>query len=165
MTAILNCLPSNQYRKYVQFFLGIVLLILLSKPLLKLVNLDSVLDDKLSSETLEQELKSSRNSAYSVEGVQEGLLEDAYAKEIEGQISDMFKEQEIQVDEIKVTLKGEEDNLQVEKISLSASNMQEPLYREEGDDMDRNFQRKLDEAKTKLSQVYEVDESHIDISR
>lgn len=164
MTAILNILPENQYRKYVHFFLGIVLLILLSVPLLKLVNLDTVLDDKVISETLEEELKSSRNAAYSVEGIQEDLLKDAYAEEIEGQIRDMFEKQDIRVDEIEVTIKGE-DNLQVERISVRTGNMQESLYREDADDMNRNFQRRLDAAKTKLSQVYEVDESHIDISR
>ncbi|QOV20040.1 stage III sporulation protein AF [Blautia liquoris] len=164
MAAILNCLPDNQYRKYVQFFLGLVLLVLLAGPFLKAVNLDIILKDTLSSEVLDEELRSSKNAAYSVEGVQEELLENAYAKEIERQISDMLAEQKIQVDKIQVTLKGE-DRLQVEKISLCVSNMQEPLYQKEGDDMNREFTRKLDAVKTKLSQVYEVDATHIDISR
>ena len=103
MAAILNCLPDNQYRKYVQFFLGLVLLVLLAGPLLKAVNLDIILKDTLSSEVLDEELRSSKNAAYSVEGVQEELLENAYAKEIERQISDMLAEQKIQVDKIQVT--------------------------------------------------------------
>ena len=44
MTAVLNCMPDNRYRKYVRFFLGLLLIIILSKPLTKLLNLDQILD-------------------------------------------------------------------------------------------------------------------------
>ena len=32
MTAVLNCLPDQKYRKYVRFFLGMLLLILMTRP-------------------------------------------------------------------------------------------------------------------------------------
>ena len=40
MTAVLNCLPDQKYRKYVRFFLGMLLLILMTGPLLELFRLD-----------------------------------------------------------------------------------------------------------------------------
>lgn len=164
MTAILNCLPDNKYRKYVQFFLGLVLMIVLCKPLLQVLDLDTLLNDKLSSATLEQEVENSRNSAFTVEGVQEDLLNQAYEKEIESQIKVMLEEKGITVQSAEVKLnKGE--NVAVDRISLEVTNSEESMYQEDEEKMDQEFQKKLNEVRSELSQVYEVDESHIDISR
>ena len=43
MTAVLNVLPEAKYRKYVQFFLGLVMLAVLCKPVLALGNLSDSL--------------------------------------------------------------------------------------------------------------------------
>lgn len=164
MTAILNCLPDNKYRKYVQFFLGLVLMIVLCKPLLQVLDLDAQLSNTFSSATLEQEVENSRNSALTVEGVQEELLSQAYEREIESQIKVMLEERGITVQSAEVKLNQGED-VAVEGISLQVSNSEESLYLEDEEKMDQEFQKKLDEVRSELSQVYEVDESHIDISR
>lgn len=164
MTAILNCLPDNKYRKYVQFFLGLVLMIVLCKPLLQVLDLDAQLSNTFSSATLEQEVENSRNSALTVEGVQEELLNQAYEREIESQIKVMLEERGITVQSAEVKLNQGED-VAVEGISLQVSNSEESLYLEDEEKMDQEFQKKLDEVRSELSQVYEVDESHIDISR
>ena len=54
MTAVLNCLPDNRYRKYVRFFLGLLLIIILSKPLTKLLNLDQILEESVSRGLLDK---------------------------------------------------------------------------------------------------------------
>lgn len=164
MTAILNCLPENQYRKYVQFFLGLVLLIVLCKPLLGILNLDQILSEKLSSETLEQEALNSRNSVLSVEGVQENLLNQAYEREIEGQIQVMMEERGINVQEADVQL-SQGEQVSVEQITLRVSNPEKAMYREEEEEMEKDFGQKLEDVKSELAQVYATEVSHINIER
>lgn len=41
MTAILQVLPSVKYKKYIQFYMGLVIVLLLCAPLLKLLGLES----------------------------------------------------------------------------------------------------------------------------
>lgn len=164
MTAILNCLPDNQYRKYVQYFLGLLLLLVLLKPLLSVLNLDEIISENLDSATLELELKNSKDSVLSVEGVQESFLNRAYEEELESQIKMMLEGKEIEVRQVTVSLtRGE--NLAVDRISLEVSNPEEAMYQRDEARIVQDFQNKLDGVKTELSQVYQVDESHIDISR
>ena len=57
MTAVLNILPEAKYRKYVQFFLGLVMVVMLCRPILALGNLESELEDMLGKLTLEEEIQ------------------------------------------------------------------------------------------------------------
>lgn len=165
MTAVLNCLPENQYRKYVQFFLGMVLMIVMCRPLLQVLDLDQFLSDNLSSQIFEQEVQNSKNSALTVEGVQEDYLTRAYEGEIENQIRILLQEKGITVITADVSLKGEEDKMCVEEIRLEVSNPEVPMYQEDEETLNRDFEKKLEDVRKELSEVYELDESHIDISR
>ena len=53
MTAVLNCLPDQKYRRYVRFFLGMLLLVLMARPLLSLFHLDEILSRSVSRGMLE----------------------------------------------------------------------------------------------------------------
>ena len=57
MTAVLNVLPEAKYRKYVQFFLGLVMLAVLCRPVLALGNLSEYLEQALERLTLEEEAR------------------------------------------------------------------------------------------------------------
>jgi stage III sporulation protein AF len=164
MTAILNCLPVDQYRKYVQFFLGLVLMLVLCRPLLQLLNLDQSLSDTLSSLILEQEADNSRNSMFSVEGIQEEMLNQAYEQEIGSQIRTMLEEKGIGVERAEVQLSTGE-TMTVEQITLEVFNPESTIYLEEEEELNQEFDEKLEEVKSELAQVYQVEESHIDISR
>ena len=85
MTAVLNCLPDQKYRKYVRFFLGMLLLILMTGPLLELFRLDERLSRTAGRNLLEAEVESMEN-AYQMEGLQEEYLYQGYQAEIENQI-------------------------------------------------------------------------------
>ena len=60
MTAVLNVLPEAKYRKYVQFFLGLVMLAVLCRPVLALGNLSESLEQALERLTLEEEARGLR---------------------------------------------------------------------------------------------------------
>ncbi len=55
MTAVLNCLPDNRYRKYVRFFLGMLVIIILARPLTEFLHLDEILEGCVSRGMLETE--------------------------------------------------------------------------------------------------------------
>ena len=86
MTAVLNILPEAKYRKYVQFFLGLVMVVVLCRPILALGNLESELEDMLGRLTLEEEIQGMEESQIQIDGMQQEVLYGAYEGEIENQI-------------------------------------------------------------------------------
>ena len=59
VSVVMNVMPDSKYRKYVRFFLGIVLIILMVQPLLQFLNLSDSLDANFNSETLKQQWEES----------------------------------------------------------------------------------------------------------
>ena len=139
-------------------------MLVLCRPLLQLLNLDQSLSDTLSSLILEQEVDNSRNSMFSVEGIQEEMLNQAYEQEIGSQIRTMLEEKGIGVERAEVQLSTGE-TMTVEQITLEVFNPESTIYLEEEEELNQEFDEKLEEVKSELAQVYQVEESHIDISR
>ena len=139
-------------------------MLVLCRPLLQLLNLDQSLSDTLSSLILEQEADNSRNSMFSVEGIQEEMLNQAYEQEIGSQIRTMLEEKGIGVERAEVQLSTGE-TMTVEQITLEVFNPESTIYLEEEEELNQEFDEKLEEVKSELAQVYQVEESHIDISR
>jgi len=57
MTVVLHVLPDQKQRKYLQFFMGIVLIILIMSPALSFTGLDRKLDETYARQTYDQELQ------------------------------------------------------------------------------------------------------------
>ena len=55
-SAVLEVLPGNAYQKYIRFFVGIVLILLVTSPFLKLSGMESRLFDIYRSREYEREL-------------------------------------------------------------------------------------------------------------
>ena len=59
VSLVMNVMPDTKYRKYVRFFLGMVLIILMVNPLLQFLDLTDTLDENFSSETIMQQWEES----------------------------------------------------------------------------------------------------------
>ncbi|MEH2956684.1 stage III sporulation protein AF [Candidatus Merdisoma sp. JLR.KK006] len=57
MVVVLHVLPEKNQRKYLQFFMGIVLMILVMSPLLSALGLDRQLDKTYARQTYDRELQ------------------------------------------------------------------------------------------------------------
>ncbi len=56
MTVVLHVLPEKSQKKYLQFFMGVVLIILVISPALKMTGLSGRLDDTYTRQTFDSEL-------------------------------------------------------------------------------------------------------------
>lgn len=162
MTAVLNCIPDGQYRKYVRFFLGLVLLIVLSTPLLKLFSQDELLTRELSRAVLEQEAWDAENMQITVEGLQEKYFWDAYEQELEQQIASLLEGRGIGVRSVEVQIgTGGSGQPAVEAISLVVFNPEKSIYGSGQQALDDALAKEMEEAAKELSQVYRVGREHI----
>lgn len=86
ITAIIQILPNDTYKKYIHFFTGLVLILLLMTPLLKILGMDN-LSSPLRQEKFEQKLE-------------EIEKETQYLQEV--QFEDYLHEKNIEVEEVEI---------------------------------------------------------------
>jgi stage III sporulation protein AF len=55
LSAVLNFMPDNSYRKYVQYFMGILLMLLLLSPILQFLNMDERIETSFYDYLQEEE--------------------------------------------------------------------------------------------------------------
>lgn len=96
MTVVLHVLPEKGQRKYLQFFMGIILILLAASPLLSAFGLENILDETYARQTYDRELQefSKRQekieNAYreraerSVEKIEEESRQEAQSAKTEG---------------------------------------------------------------------------------
>lgn len=150
MTAVLNILPEAKYRRYVQFFLGLVMLAVLSRPILALGNLNGILEVTLEKLTLEEEVRGMEDSRIRVEGIQKEVLFEAYEEEISRQIVQFLEGMGVVPVEAEVVVGQEEGEAAVERIAVT--------IRKENGEENAAQEREL---KKELAEVYQVSEAHI----
>lgn len=90
ITAIIQILPNDTYKKYIHFFTGLVLLLLLMTPLLKILGMDT-LSSALQRGEFEKKLE-------------ELEKETQYLREV--QFEDYLHEKKIEVEEVEIGLEN-----------------------------------------------------------
>ena len=160
MTAVLNCLPDNRYRKYVRFFLGMLLIIILCKPLTEFLKLDQILETSVSRGLLDVEVEGMEDRM-KLEGQQEQYLIQGYEAEVADQVRRFLLERGVTPVETSVTLRAED--MSVERIHLTvAFDLEEILYQSEVEDRRKELESRIEEIKKELSEVYQMEVEHID---
>jgi len=57
MTAAIQVIPDNSYKKYIRFFTGLILMVLLISPVLKLFQVEQAFNDIYDRAAYKQELQ------------------------------------------------------------------------------------------------------------
>ncbi len=76
MVVVLHVLPEKNQRKYLQFFMGIVLMILVMSPFLSALGLDRQLDEIYARQTYDRELQEFLKKQKAVEEEYQRRLEE-----------------------------------------------------------------------------------------
>ena len=104
-TAVLNLIPDQKYEKYVRFFMGLLLIFMMSTPIFSILGKGSELTesflDNFSEENREKELREFQN-------IQKVYLEKGYELELEQKIRETLEKRGIEVYKVKVNIEGEE---------------------------------------------------------
>lgn len=57
MTAVLHVIPNKEYKKYIQFYMGLVIVLILCTPILKVLGLESSFAEIYDANTYEIQLE------------------------------------------------------------------------------------------------------------
>ena len=87
ITAVIQILPNNTYKKYIHFFTGLVLILLLMTPVLKILGMDNLSNHLQQGKEFEQKMK-------------EIEKETEYLNEV--RLEDYLEEENIEVEEIQI---------------------------------------------------------------
>lgn len=76
VTAVIRVLPDNSYQKYIRFFSGLILVVLLMTPIFKLTGMKGVFSELYKSAVYEQETREMEEAASFLEDIENPLLEE-----------------------------------------------------------------------------------------
>lgn len=93
VSAILQVLPQESYQKYIRFFSGLVLIILLMTPLLRLTDMEDSFRSRVQEQNMEQE------SASFLEEIREKQEEGKGEMTLETEEKEQIEVEEIQIGE------------------------------------------------------------------
>lgn len=118
MEVVLHVLPEQEQKKYLQFFMGIVLIILVISPALSAAGLDRQLDESYVRQTYDQELQEFQERQKAIEEEYERRLEER-VEEAAGELEELEQlEQEGEKQE-------EKDGIEIPEIKIEAGERKE----------------------------------------
>ena len=68
-TVAMQVIPNNSYKKYIQFFTGLILIIMLSGPILKIFGVEQDFHDFYESVEYQQKVKEIEEATKYLEGI------------------------------------------------------------------------------------------------
>lgn len=109
-TIVTNLLGKSSYKKYVNLITGIILVILVISPLLKLFQLESSMDYYFTTNTLLAEAEDMNGRLVEAgEGQVPAILKE-YKEQIGKQVGNLLLEQDVYLENIEVTIDEEENS-------------------------------------------------------
>lgn len=191
-TIVTNLMGKSAYKKYVNLITGIILVILVISPLLKLFQLDRTLDYYFTTNSLLADAEGMKVRLMDKENQQTEAVLGEYKKQIQIQVTRLLEQEKVYPTDIKVVI--EEDtasdnfgNLAVLEITAGITN-QEQLEKDKEqavikvdgikvdkikitgqdkaeDEIERNYLSPMEiNTKNLLSDFYNIDPDNINIS-
>ena len=120
MVVVLHVLPEKHQRKYLEFFMGVVMIILVMSPLLKFTGLEQKLDESYALGTYDQELQEFLQRQEQIETEYQVMLEEKFYEAAREQevLESQMQEQEIWVQEEPGQEEGNRRGTEVERIRI-----------------------------------------------
>lgn len=131
-TIIKNLIGSSGYIKYAEFFMGIIMILILVNPIVSLLHLDGNIEQYINFNQIYYETKDAPDELYVGEDVvNDAILSDASTK-FEEQIESIAKKEGIDVSECIVTLSGTEDTFgNIQRVDIWTGTASEGIAVEE----------------------------------
>lgn len=158
LSAIMNFLPKGEEKKYIRFFMGMLLILVLIKPLLQLGDLEEVINQKVLSGSIEESFEEMMRETGQQEITGTDYVKNACERKMKEQIEQLMQEYGYEIKTCKITF-FDGDVLELQDISVSVKEKETP----DGSDENRmSDQEKF--LKNKLEEVYKIPEGNINIS-
>ena len=116
LTVVQHLLPKNSYQKYVRFFSGMLLTILVVSPVLSLLGDEELLRQKISQTEFFQDMDNIKLDTEHLETTQKEMYLREYENAVGMDVSRMAEEKQLAVQEVNVHLTQE---YEVETIEMT----------------------------------------------
>ncbi|MGN1140796.1 MAG: stage III sporulation protein AF [Oliverpabstia sp.] len=158
LSAIMNFLPKGEEKKYIRFFMGMLLILVLIKPLLQLGDLEEVINQKVLSGSIEESFEEMMRETGQQEIMGTDYVKNACEREMQEQIEQLMREYGYEIKSCKITF-FDGDVLELQDISIKVKEKETP---DSLDDSRKSDPEKF--LKNKLEEVYKIPEGNINIS-
>lgn len=110
ITAVMNVIPNNNYKKYINLFTGIVMIILVISPISNFLGASTRLDTNFIKNIYNQELNNIKVDAYQISDTSSSKLLEEYKNEISQQVDEIVKKEGYFVVESKIVMNEDRDS-------------------------------------------------------
>ena len=173
ITIILQVIPKR-FRKYINFFTGVLLIILVISPVTGLLNADVALANYFEMEEMRQALNDMEDMIKFTENVSEEKLIDNYSGQIKSKISELLKEYGFRITDMQVGWNLDEETEKYGSINsiyivLDEKRTQgaiviEPVKITIGEQKADDYtEKEIKEMKKIIADFYNLEDSHINI--
>lgn len=125
LTSIIsNLLGKSSYKKYINLITGIILVILVISPLLKLFQMDKTLDYYFTTNTLLAEAQDLDSQLKDMENGKKEAIFKEYKDQIKLQVTKILEEEKIQVYDMEITIDEDDSSSNygnIKSITVSGS--------------------------------------------
>ncbi|WP_099466913.1 stage III sporulation protein AF [Konateibacter massiliensis] len=104
ITAVMNVIPNNNYKKYINLFTGIVMIILVISPISSLLGADIRLDTNFIKNIYNQELGNINLDTYEISETGATNLLEEYKVEIGRQVEEIVEKEGYHMVEANITM-------------------------------------------------------------
>lgn len=112
ITAVMNIIPNNNYKKYINLFTGMIMIILVLAPISGLLGVNTRLDTNFIKNIYNQELSSLNFDTYELSEESTSKIFDEYENEIGLQVEKLVNEEGYYMVKADVTLNEEKESEQ-----------------------------------------------------
>ncbi|MDF2590199.1 MAG: hypothetical protein K0S41_4040 [Anaerocolumna sp.] len=109
-TIITNLLGKSSYKKYIDLVIGIILVLLVVSPLLKIFQLEETLDYFFSSNSLLADAEDISGKLEDMEEVQMSTIVNGYEEEISRQVGNLLASENLEIIDVTVTVDEDENS-------------------------------------------------------
>lgn len=163
VTVLISLLPARSYEKYIRFFAGIVLILLVLKPFLGGMHLEEELARFYQEFSFKQDTRELERQILGAEMQQKKTVMERYEQAVGEEISQMAKEFDLETKWVKIEIedqKEEECFGSVIRIQMSAVFMGEF---EKDEEMRLESLKAKNRLKEEIIEYYRVEDSHVEI--
>lgn len=115
LTILMQLCASAPLKKYLRFFSGIILLLVMFSPILHMLGKDDKLEGRVSYETFLEQLDSVQQDAKKLEWGKNDNMLHRYEEAVARDIMRQAKGRQVEVSKVRVTLNGQ---YEIEKVSI-----------------------------------------------
>ncbi len=184
-TIIMNLLGSSSYKKYISIVSGMILLLIVVSPFLKLLNMDGILDYYLNSNIYQSDVSGFQKELSLMEDKQKDIVFAGFKDRIKEQVSDVLQDGGLYLYDVEVVFNQNTESSsfgEIESMKISAGYLEDeaiPAHKiniekimissNTEDTEDEQSEQKLPSPeeihiKNRLSDFYNMKQDNINIS-